>query len=173
MIGRIDSNRSYSQPSKLFLNLGNGHFTDVSALSGPDIGRSIVGRGAAVGDYDGDGRLDLLVVDAEGAPMLLHNESRGNHAITFRILGPCGKTDAIGARVTLTTRGKRQVRQVYAGGSYLSTDAPELHFGLGAAEKPDAVTVAWPGGTSTTYRGLEGDHYYRIVQAGGDPVRVR
>src|SRR5207302_2565318 len=76
----VDTTTSYRQSAQILRNGGSGRFTDVSSAGGPDLLRKIVGRGIAVADYDGDGRLDPLIVDDERAPLLLHNESpAGNH----------------------------------------------------------------------------------------------
>ena len=173
LVALVDPTRSYPERSLLFLNAGKGQFTDGTERAGPDFARKIVGRGAAVGDYDGDGRLDLLVVDAEGLPLLLHNESQVNHSITLRVLAADGKSDALGARVTLTNGSIRQIREVTCGGSYLSSNAPEVHFGLGSAASAELVAVSWPGGGSSSYRGLKSGRAYRVVQSGGAPTVIR
>jgi hypothetical protein len=95
--------------------------------------------------------------------MLLHNEIRSHHSITLRILDSSRTVDAIGARVVVTAGAKRQIRQVMCGGSYLSSDSPEVHIGLGDAPQADLVTVTWPDGSTANYRDLKADHYYRII----------
>ncbi|HEV2471719.1 MAG TPA: CRTAC1 family protein, partial [Chthonomonadales bacterium] len=146
-ISRVDHSQSYLQSAQLFRNMQNGTFTDISADAGADFTRKIVGRGMAVGDYDGDGREDLLVVNEEGAPLLLHNDDRsGNHWLTIRCLRTKNGADAIGARITLRAGGHLCVSEVKAGGSYLSSDAPQVHFGAGKASVADLLEVRWPGG---------------------------
>jgi hypothetical protein len=172
LVEKVDSTTSYKQSTQLFHNLGKGRFTDVSAEAGPDFLRKIVGRGIAVGDYDGDGRPDLLVVDEEGAPLLLHNESASHHHwLTLRCLRSPGGPDAVGARITVSAGGHSQVAEVRAGGSYLSANAPEVHFGLGSATRADTVTIRWPDGHTTTLRSVAADHLYRVTPTAAAPAR--
>jgi hypothetical protein len=157
-----DRGQTYAQPTQILRNVGR-RFEDVSASAGTDFGRRIVGRGLAIGDYDGDGREDLLIVDDEGAPLLLHNDRAPvNHWITLRCTRRPGGPNAVGARVTLAAGGRRQVAEVRSAGSYLSTNAPEVHFGLGAAAKIDSLDVRWPDGRRTHVAAVAPDRAYEI-----------
>jgi hypothetical protein len=163
---RIDASSTYFESCLLFHNLGNGRFENWTARAGPDFSRKIVGRSIAVGDYDGDGRLDLLIVNAEGQPLLLHNDGPVNHYLGLRCLTANGKTYAIGARVTISYGSTSQMREVRAAGSYLSTDAPDLHFGLGAVAKSmDTITIRWPDGHMSRFTNVPPDHVYAVSAA--------
>lgn len=164
LIEKADNTTSYYQSMLLFHNLGNGHFADISAQAGPDFTQKIVGRGVAVGDYDGDGRQDLLVVNAEGTPLLLHNEGPRHHFLSLRCFARNGKSDALGARVTVKTGARTQMREVRAAGSYLSSDAPDVHFGLGENLKADKVTVRWPDGKTSVFASVAADHAYAVAE---------
>ena len=162
LVERTDATTTYYESGLLFHNDGRGRFTDISAQAGPDFTQKIVGRGVAVGDYDGDGRLDLLVVNAEGAPLLLHNEGPRRHFLSLRCFGPNGKSDALGARVTLKAGKLSQIREVRAAGSYLSTDAPDLHFGLGDSQQADEIHIRWPDGKRSAFPAVAADHWYTV-----------
>jgi hypothetical protein len=164
---RVDRSTSYLQSSQLFRNLGGGRFAEISAAAGPDFARKIVGRGIAVGDYDTDGRPDLLIVDDEGAPLLLHNEdSAGNHWLSLRCRRSPGGPDAVGARVTVVAGGRSCTYEVRAGGSYLSANAPEVHAGLGNAAAADTLQVRWPGGRMSAFQHVAADHRYTLTAEG-------
>ncbi|HLJ55748.1 MAG TPA: CRTAC1 family protein [Chthonomonadaceae bacterium] len=160
---RVDPTMSYFQSAQLFHNAGGGRFADASQQAGPDFTRKIVGRGLAIGDFDGDGREDLLIVDDEGAPLLLHNESTAkNHWLTLRCVWKSAHTYAVGARVSVTAGSLRQVREVRAGGSYLSTNAPDLHCGLGPSATSVSLEIRWPDGRKSRFTGLAPDHTYEL-----------
>ena len=161
-VEKTDSGQTYAQPTVIMRNIG-GKFEDISTRAGADFARKIVGRGIALGDYDGDGREDLLIVDDEGAPLLLHNDSPPtNHWITLNCLRKAGGSPAIGARVTITAGGRKQIAEVQASGSYLSTNAPEVHFGLGANAVVDAIDVRWPDGRTTHLAAVAADRIYHL-----------
>ncbi|HLK57452.1 MAG TPA: CRTAC1 family protein [Chthonomonadaceae bacterium] len=173
-VEQVERENSYRQSAQLFRNVGGGRFTDLSAETGPDFTRKIVGRGIAVGDYDGDGRLDLLVVDDEGAPLLLHNESRTpSHWLSLRCLRAPGGPDAVGATIEVLAGGKKRIGEVRAGGSYLSTNAPEIHFGLGNAIQADEIRVRWPDGRTGVFPAVAADHCYELVPNRPTPIRLR
>jgi hypothetical protein len=157
-----DPNQTYAQTTQILRNVG-GRFEDISVNAGPDFARKIVGRGVAIGDYDGDGRPDLLIVDDEGQPLLLHNDSPPtNHWITLNCLRKAGGSPAIGARVTLLSGGHKQIAEVRASGSYLSTNAPEIHFGLGASAMADTIDVHWPDGRACRFTAVPADRAYQL-----------
>lgn len=173
LVEKVDSSTSYAQSTLLFHNQGGGRFNDISAQAGPDFQRKIVGRGIAVGDYDGDGRLDLLIVDDEGAPLLLHNDTPpGNHWLDLRCLWRTPHTEAIGARVTVTAGGRKQIREVRAGGSYLSCNAPTVHFGLGKLATVDTLEIRWPDGHLSAFHNLATDQRYDVTPQGLTPRRL-
>ncbi len=159
----IERGQTYAEPTLLLKNT-DGHFEDISALAGPDFARKIVGRGVAIGDYDGDGRQDILIVDDEGAPLLLHNDSATvNHWLNLRCLRRVNGSIAVGARITISTGGKKQIAEVRASGSYLSTNAPDVHFGIGANTVVDTIDIRWPDLKVTHLSAAVADRSYTIT----------
>src|SRR5207247_7786539 len=127
-----------------------GRFIDVTARGAPDLLRPIVGRGLAAGDIDNDGRVDVLITDLEGAPLLLHNEAAPTgHWLRLR-LEPSPGRSAEGAEVVVRAAGQRWFRRATTGGSYLSASDSRVHVGLGAVTAVDRVEVRWPNGARQT-----------------------
>jgi len=136
---------SFKNPRLVYRNLGNGRFKDVSAEMGPGISERFSSRGAAFGDYNNDGKMDVLVLNLNDLPSLLRNEG-GNtqNWIKLKLVGTkCNRT-AIGARARVITGKHVQMDEVHAGGSVMSQSDLRLHFGLGKAESVDAIEVKWP-----------------------------
>jgi enediyne biosynthesis protein E4 len=163
-VEQLDAKTHYRQPSQLFHNQ-NGRFTESSAQGGSAFQTPLVGRGLAVGDYDNDGALDLLLVDSAGKPLLLHNEApaRG-HWLGLQLRGKKSNAMGYGATVALTVGGKTLVRHCHADGSYLSSSDPRVHFGLGVATKIDKLEVRWPSGKKQIVSALEPDRYHTITE---------
>jgi hypothetical protein len=109
-------------------------------------------RGLAAADIDGDGREDILINQQDGPPRLLLNRLPGGNWLGVRLKGPGPNRDAIGATVTVTSRGRPQAAAQLAGDSYLSSSSAVLHFGLGAAGRAEAVRVVWPNGVVQTLK---------------------
>lgn len=168
-VADIRPTSSYRQPSQLLRNVGGGRFEDASRAAGPAFARRIVGRGLATGDVDHDGRIDLLLVDSEGAPLLLRNRHPApGHWIGLKLTGTRSNRDGIGAVVTVTAGGRKRVRHAHADGSYLSSSDPRVHVGIGDATQVEAVEIRWPSGTVQTLRGLPVDRYVAVRE--GDPT---
>jgi hypothetical protein len=164
-IHEINSAATYRQATQIFHNLGGRPvtFDDVSRTSGPDVARPIVGRGLAVGDIDNDGRVDLLIVDSEGAPLLLHNqEVHAGHWFGARLIGTHANRSGYGAVVTASVGGRSLVRACRADGSYMSSSDARVHIGLGAATRVESLTVRWPGGHVDTFHDLPADRYVTL-----------
>ena len=122
----------YAMPAQLFLGDENGRFVDVSEQAGPPWKSPRLGRGLAAGDFDNDGRIDLLLV-ADNAPLtLLHNQSANqNHFLVIALEGTSSNRDGVGAQVAVTAAGKTRIAARFGGGSYLSASDHRLFFGLG------------------------------------------
>jgi hypothetical protein len=136
---------SFKNPRLVYKNLGNGHFKDVSAEMGPGISERFSSRGAAFGDYNNNGNMDVLVLNLNDLPSLLRNDG-GNKQnwIKIKLVGTkCNRT-AIGARVRVTTGKHTQMDEVHGGTSVMSQSDLRLHFGLGKAETVDWIEVKWP-----------------------------
>jgi enediyne biosynthesis protein E4 len=158
--------KSYRQPTQLLHNDGSGQFADVSAATGEALTKPIVGRGLATGDFDNDGKADALVIDNEGAVMLLRNRSNTSaHWLGLTLQGK-GKSNrnALGARVTLTNKSGTQTREVQTAGSYLSASDRRVVFGLGADASPVTVVIRWADGQQKTLSSLPLDRYHKAVQ---------
>ena len=145
----------YAQEHQLFRNDGTCRYEDISAAAGDWFARKQISRGAAFGDYDEDGDLDLLVNNCGGAARLVRNENgNAQNWSTIRVVGRRGNKDAVGARVRLVSGNRSQIRQVRRGSSYLSASDPRLHIGLGSGEAIDLLEVEWPGGRLQRFRDL-------------------
>ena len=137
-------------------------FRDATNRAGPGFETARAHRGLAVGDYDNDGRLDLLVTALDEPPELLHNESAAGSWLVV-VCNPGGGTAIpVGTKVTVKAAGRTMTRDVSAGGSYASTHDPRLHFGLGTAERADEVAVRWPDGRVTTRMSVPARQILRV-----------
>ncbi|MGB6134531.1 MAG: CRTAC1 family protein [Acidobacteriaceae bacterium] len=145
-----DWGMSYAQRPLLFRNLHNGKFQLVPAVEGSGLAEVSVGRGAAFGDLFNDGKIDVVINNVDGVPVLLRNiDPDHNHWVELKLTGGAKSPhDAVGATVYLTAGGIRQRGDVLSGGSYLSSNDMRVHFGLGDAAKVDAVEIHWPSGTT-------------------------
>jgi len=175
----INSGRSFSGRERncCFLNLGDGRFADVSAVSGIDFTDD--GRALGLVDWDHDGDLDLWTTNRNAPRLrLLRNDTPGrNHWLSLRLEGNGRGTnrDAIGARIEVVTSGSnapRRVKALRAGEGFLAQSSGWVHFGLGSDRDLDYVSVRWPGGDVEQFRGLEVDHRYRLVQGDRQPRSV-
>jgi hypothetical protein len=160
---------TYRQPLLLFRYTGAG-FQNVSTQSGPVFSRRLAARGMALGDFDNDGSVDVLVGVNDGAPILLRNTvGRRNHWLGVRLMGRTANIDAIGAKITYQADDLRRHIVKVGGGSYLSSHDPRVVLGLGQRTKVDWMEVTWPAPSVRTERltALPVDRYITIVEGQG------
>jgi len=144
-IEKANLDAHFKLPRIVYHNLGNGKFKDVSAEMGPGISERFSSRGAAFGDYDNDGDIDVLVLNMNDPPSLLRNDGGNkNNWIKIKLIGTqCNRT-AVGARVRVVTGKHVQIDEVHTGGSVMSQSDLRLHFGVGQLKKIDLIEVKWP-----------------------------
>ncbi|MCP5110600.1 MAG: CRTAC1 family protein, partial [bacterium] len=160
-----NAHHEYVEEDTLVRNKGDGTFADVSAESGRYFHEKYVGRGAAHGDYDNDGDLDLVVVNLNDSPNLLRNDggNRNNWLkVVPRLKFATGERDAVGARVMVATNGLRQVDDMVPVRGYLSQADSRLHFGLGSAATAD-VKIRFPDGTLETRKNVKANQTLTVV----------
>jgi enediyne biosynthesis protein E4 len=164
----IRGNVGYAQAAQLFLNQGGGKFEDVAAEVGGGFDRPKVGRGLAVGDFDRDGDLDVLLTTNNGGAYLYRNDVTNSYrSIRFRLVGTKSNRDAIGATVRVFANGQQQTRMVRSGSSYLSQSELPVTFGLGTTERIERVVVDWPSGGKEEYEQLAAGRTFQIVEGKG------
>ena len=147
-LAELGQEGTYGQRNLLFRNNANGTFTEVSETLGPGMTLEDVSRGATFADYDLDGDIDIIVTNSNTAPRLLRNDGGNRKSwLQIRLTGTKGSTDAIGARVKVTTGKLTQTREVQSGDGYLSQRDLTLHFGIGDHEQADSIEVQWQSGT--------------------------
>ncbi len=168
-VRNISGNHGYAQAPHLFRNDGKGAFHDVAAQVGGGFATPKVGRGLAVGDFDNDGDVDLLITTNQGPAYLYRNElTSGNRSLRLRLQGTKSNRDAIGAVVRVTTPDGTQSRMVKTGSSYLSQSELTLTFGLGRRDKVDRVVIEWPGNPAQEFRNLHAGQW--LCVEGRNPV---
>jgi enediyne biosynthesis protein E4 len=158
----------YAERNQVFANEGAGRFRDVSTQNPALCGTPNVARGLAYGDVDGDGALDVLVTTVAGRARLFRNVAPGRgHWLMVRALDPALKRDAYGAEVTVRAGGRALVCLVQPGSSYLCSNDPRAHFGLGEAGHVEGVEVLWPDGTKETFPGGRADRRVTLKKGEG------
>jgi hypothetical protein len=158
----------YAQPPHLFLNKGSAGFQDVAGALGGGFADPKVGRGAAFGDFDRDGDLDVLITTNQGPVHLYRNDqSNGHHAIRFRLVGTKSNRDGIGATVRVTSGGETGSRMVKSGSSYLSQSELPVTFGLGRRDSVERAVLDWPSGAVEEFKNLRAGRTYECVEGKG------
>lgn len=159
---------SYKEPALVFLNQHDGTFRDVSAASGNAVRTPQVSRGLAVGDLFNKGKLNIVIENLVGEPMILECQpDPANHWVSFSLEGKPSNPLALNARVRVTSGAHVQTGELRSGGSYLSQSDLRLHFGLAGSTKIDKVEVFWPDGTVQLFEHVAADSFYRVRQVAG------
>ena len=154
----------YKEPLLLFQNV-NGKYKNVSSTSGPVFKKDFPARGLAVGDYDNDGDLDVLIINNGAAPLLLRNEGGNcNNWFGLQLLATRSNPGAVGAIITWEAGGVKHRRLKTAGGSYLSSNDPREVFGIGQSTKIDSVEIKWPSGQVDKLTNLPINKYIKVVE---------
>jgi len=154
----------YRERKVLYKNLRNGKFADVSQQGGPGILEQVPGRGCAIGDFNNDGVLDVLVNCVNDVPQLLRcDSSLKNHWIRIKTIGVKSNRSGIGARIYCTTGSHRQMDEVRSGSSYISQSDLRVHFGLGSEEKAD-LEIHWPSGIVDRLVGVKADQVVTVKE---------
>jgi enediyne biosynthesis protein E4 len=164
--------RAYAERNQLFANEGNGRFRDKTRDNAPFCGTPSVARGLVYGDIGNRGALDLVVTSVAGPARLYRNAvpQRG-HWLVVQALDPALKRDAYGAEITVYSGDRRWLRWINPGSSYLCSNDPRAHFGLGNVERVDRIEVVWPDGTSETFDGGAVDHPIVLAKGKGPQWR--
>ena len=162
---------AYPQRKLFYRNTRNGAFAEIGGQAGPAMDEPSVSRGAAFGDLDNDGDVDVVINNLDGAPTLLRNDGgNGNNFLVINLIGGKSNRSAYGARVKVTAGDLTQIAERRSGGSYISQNDARLHFGLEKRTKVDSVEIRWPGGKVETLTNVpinsfisirEGENRYR------------
>jgi len=178
-VNRIESLRGspypFHQNNQLFRNEGDGKkFREMTGVAGPALALSEVSRGAAFGDVNNDGAIDVVVANNNGPARLLLNQTRSlnhNHWLLVRLEAANGNRFAMGAKVEVRLRGRKLLRRAHTDGSYLSANDVRVHFGLGDSAKIEKLTVFWPDGRGEEWDRVDADRMVTIRQGTGRSLR--
>jgi hypothetical protein len=167
-VDQFDIGTTYRQPAQLF-TLEGGRFVVPAGGGGPGFEPRRACRGAAWGDVDGDGDMDLLLGNIDGPATLLRNDGPNQRWVKVLVLGKGANREAVGARIVLRVGERRELRCVSVGGSFLSSCDPREHFGLGTAEKADELEVTWPDGRVERFTDLAAGKIYTVLESESGP----
>jgi hypothetical protein len=160
---------TYKEPLLLFRNTGKS-LENISAVAGPVFQQRFAARGMAIGDFNNDGAVDVLVAVNDGPPLLLkNNAAHGNHWLGVRLIGKHANPDAIGARITWQAQDLKRTRLKTGGGSYLASHDPREVLGIGKRKAIDRLEICWPqpSGKVESFTNLPVDRYITIVEGQG------
>ena len=176
-VEQLRTEAGYAQQKILYRNLRDGHFEDVSSQGGPGIMVPAPSRGAAFGDFDNDGDIDVVVNTVNDFPQLLRCDSRlGHNWLKIKTIGTKSNRSGIGARVRCVTHPPdesklhQQIDEVRSGGSYISQNDLRVHFGIGKAEKIELLEIRWPSGAVDTLKDVKPNQMI-VVKEGEGIVR--
>jgi enediyne biosynthesis protein E4 len=177
-VEQLRTEAGYAQQKILYRNLRNGRFEDVSSQGGTGIMTPVASRGAAFGDYDNDGDIDVAVNTVNDYPQLLRCDSQlGNNWLKIKTIGTKSNRSGIGARLHCVTHPQgetkphQQIDEVRSGGSYISQNDLRVHFGIGKAEKVDLLEIRWPSGAVDTLKDVMPNQMI-VVKEGAGIVRT-
>ena len=164
---------SYRQRNLVYRNLSGERFEDVTEMSGNGLQQALSSRGAALGDFDDDGDVDVLVMNMAAPATLLRNDLEGGgHWIRLRLQGASSNRSAIGAMVSVDSSGQRQTRTVLSQASYVSHNDLRVHFGLGESDRVSRIVVRWPTGDEEVFPGVAGDRDWLLVEGTGETAAM-
>lgn len=164
-VAQITPSLAYKQKCQFFSNTGTGNFNDVSQKAGVFFTRPVVARGTAIGDYDNDGDVDILVSCCGESAVLLRNDSKTeNYWVKVQLVGTKSNRDGIGAKVKVQTGEKTQVKEVVCGGSYASGSERAIVFGLGTHSTVQSIEVKWLGGHVQRLKNLSANQVIHIEE---------
>jgi len=173
-VEQLKTEAGYAQRKLVYQNLRNGHFADISMQVGPGISEPSTSRGAAFGDFDNDGDVDIVVNTVNDFPQLLRCDSKlGNNWIKVRTIGTKSNRSGIGARLTCVSKipgeskPHQQIDEVRSGGGYFSQNDLRVHFGLGKAEKVDSLEIRWPSGQVDTLKDIKANQVIYVKEGEG------
>jgi hypothetical protein len=166
-IERVQPRVRYAEPPHLFRNLGNGKFSEATSSAGAAFASRRVARGAAYGDINNDGALDLLVSTNGGAPALFRNTGASGHSLRMKLVGTKSNRDGIGAVVRVTASSDAQSQMLRSGSSYLSSSELVLTFGLGSHAQADAIEIHWPSGQVDRLTSVPADQIITVKEGAG------
>ena len=179
-VEQLKTEAGYAQRKLLYQNLHNGHFADISFQVGPGISEPSTSRGAAFGDFDNDGDIDVVVNCVNDFPQLLRCDSKlTNNWIKVRTIGTKSNRSGIGARLTCVSqtpgesKAHRQIDEVRSGGGYFSQNDLRVHFGLGKAEKVDLLEIRWPSGQVDSIKDIRANQVVYVKEGAGIERRVQ
>ena len=172
-VDTIPNAAHFRQPMLLFRNKRNGTFEEIASATGLSDVPLRSRRGAAFGDINNDGCIDIVTLNVGEPPSLLLNHCQnGNHRVLFKLLGTKSNRLAIGARVTIRTGQMTQISEVKGGSSYISQNDLRQHFGLEKNVKMDEVTIRWPNGSVESLQNVPADYLYTIVEGKGITEKI-
>ena len=150
--------KPYAERNQLFANGGSGEFRDISLDNDSFCGTGMISRGVACGDIDGDGGLDLLITNIAGPARLFRNAApKSGHWLMVRAVDPALHRDAYGAEIRVHAGDRTWLRWINPAYSYLCSNDPRAHFGIGPADHVDSIDVIWPDGNEESFTGMTVD----------------